>query len=119
VRRADYFVVAFALLLLPWLYLEFWGNDTSGEIVQIRVANGETLKLPLDENKRIEVQGALGTSIIEIKDRQVRFVDSPCQNKQCIITGWLHKDGELAACIPNGVTVQIIGQDKRFDTLNF
>lgn len=117
--RADILVLICALMLLPWLYWNFWGNASSGEIVQIRVAAGETLKLPLDQDKRLEIAGVLGTSVIEIKDRQVRFVDSPCQGKQCIMTGWLREDGHLAACIPNGVTVQIVGRDERFDTLNF
>ena len=117
--RADILVLVFAGLLLPWLYWTFWGSDSSGEIVQIQVAEGDTLKLPLDQDKRLEIAGVLGTSIIEIKDRQVRFVDSPCQGKQCIITGWLEEDGQRAACIPNGVTVQIVGRDRRFDSLNF
>lgn len=117
--RADTLVVALAVLLLPLLYLQFWGNSSAGEVVQIRVAGGEDLVLPLDQDKRVEVAGALGTSLIEIKDRQVRFIDSPCQGKQCVLTGWLHQDGQLAACLPNGVTVQIVGRDKRFDAVNF
>lgn len=117
--RADYLVLIFALFLLPYLYITYWGNDSQGEIVQIQIANGETLKLPLDQNKHLEIQGVLGTSTIEIKDRQVRFVSSPCQGKHCIISGWLKKDGQLAACIPNGVTVQVMGRDPRFDTVNF
>jgi hypothetical protein len=117
--RADKIVIILALLSLPLLYLQFWGNHSAGELVQIRVAHGETLNLPLDRNKRIEVEGALGKSIIEIRNRQVRFIDSPCQNKLCVHTGWLRHDGELAACLPNGVTVQIIGRDNRFDAVNF
>ena len=116
---ADKIVIALALLLLPFLYIEFWGNSSQGEVVQIRIANSKDITLPLDQDKQLEIEGALGTSLIEIKDRQVRFVDSPCQGKQCITTGWLNKDGQLAACLPNGVTVQIIGRDQRFDAVNF
>ena len=75
--------------------------------------------LRLYYRKQLEITGPLGTSIIEIRDRQVRFIDSPCRGKQCIMTGWLNKDGQLAACLPNGVTVQIIGRDQRFDAVNF
>lgn len=117
--RADHIVIAVALLLLPYLYVTFWGNSSQGEVVQIRSAISGDLTLPLDQNKRIEIEGALGKSIIEIKDRQVRFIDSPCQKKICVMTGWLNADGQLAACLPNGVTVQIIGRDNRFDAVNF
>lgn len=116
---ADKIVVTLALLLLPFLYIEFWGNSTRGEAVQIRSVNGENTTLPLDQDKRLQIKGALGLSTIEIKDRQVRFIDSPCQSKQCITAGWLSKDGQLAACLPNGVTVQIIGRDQHFDAVNF
>ncbi len=116
---ADKIVVALALLMLPFLYIEFWGNSSQGEVVQIRSINNATITLPLDQNKQLEIAGPLGTSIIEIKDRQVRFIDSPCKGKQCVMTGWLNKDGQLSACLPNGVTVQIIGRDQRFDAMNF
>ncbi len=117
--RADRIVIALALLSLPFLYVTFWGNTSQGELVQIRSATSGDLTLPLDQNKRIEIEGALGNSIIEIKDRQVRFIDSPCQNKICVMTGWLNADGQLAACLPNGVTAQIIGRDTRYDAVNF
>lgn len=117
--RADKFVVVMAVLILPLLYVQFWGNASAGEVVQIRVAGGEDRVLPLDRDKRIAVSGALGDSIIQIQDRQVRFIDSPCQGKQCVRTGWLHEDGQLAACLPNGVTVQIVGRNQRFDAVNF
>jgi len=117
--RADKIVVALALLLLPFMYIEFWGNSSQGEVVQVRSVNSEGITLPLDQDKQLEIAGALGSSLIEIKDRQVRFIDSPCQGKQCITTGWLQKNGQLAACLPNGITVQIIGRDQRFDAVNF
>lgn len=117
--RADKFVITLALLFLLYLYVTFWGNSSAGEIVQIRSATNGDLNLPLDQNKRLEIEGALGKSVIEIKARQVRFIDSPCQGKQCISTGWLNKDGQLAACLPNGITVHIIGRDNRFDAVNY
>jgi hypothetical protein len=36
-----------------------------------------------------------------------------------VLTGWLREDGQMAACLPNGVTVQIVGRDNRFDAVNF
>ncbi len=117
--RADKVVIVLAVLLLPFLYIEFWGNRSQGEVVLIRSTNSEDTTLPLDQDKQLTIEGALGTSIIDIKDRQVRFIDSPCQGKQCVMAGWLNKDGQLAACLPNGVTVQIMGRDQRFDAVNF
>jgi hypothetical protein len=118
-RRADYLVILFALLLLPYLYITLWGNGSYGEQVVIRSANQPPQYYPLYENRHITIAGALGKSVIEIKDRRVRFIEAPCQNKLCIHSGWLRHDGELAACIPNGVTVSVVGRDNRFDAINF
>jgi hypothetical protein len=118
-RRADYFVILFALVLLPFLYITYWGNSSYGERVVIRSANQPPQYYSLYENRHITIEGALGKSVIEIKDGQVRFIEAPCQNKLCILSGWLRHDSETAACIPNGVTVSVVGRDDRFDAINF
>lgn len=118
-KRADYAVILFALLLLPWLYIKFWGNGSYGEQVVIRSAGQPPQFYSLYDNRHITIAGALGKSVIEIKDGQVRFIEAPCQNKLCIHSGWLRHNGEIAACLPNGVTVSVAGRDERFDAINF
>ena len=117
--RADYVALALALALLPWLYITYWGNGSQGERVQVKVAGGETVTLPLDYDKQVKIEGARGTSIIEIKNRQVRFIDSPCKSKRCVISGWVKEDGDTTACMPNGVTIQMVGKDSRFDSVAY
>ncbi len=117
--RADYIVVALAFLLLPFLYLTFWGNGQHGEQVVIRIAGHEAQHYPLSKNKKIKLEGPKGKSVIEISDGQVRFLESPCQGKQCILAGWLNKDGDVSACLPNGISIQVQGREARFDSVNF
>jgi len=117
--RADYLALLFALALLPWLYITYWSNSGQGEHLQIRAVGGDIVTLPLDYNKRVKIEGRQGISVIEIKDRQVRFIDSPCQGKRCVISGWLDEDGDTSACMPNGITLQIVGRDSRFDAVNY
>ncbi len=118
-KRADYAVTLFALLLLPYLYITLWGNGSYGEQVTIRIANQPPQHYSLYDNRRITIEGVLGKNLIELKEGQVRFIEAPCQNKLCIQSGWLRHDGELAACLPNGVTVSVSGRDNRFDAINF
>lgn len=117
--RADIAVILATLILLPSLYLHYWGNDSHGEQIVIRSSGQPAQYYSLYDNQKIHVNGPLGDNIIEIRDAQVRFIHSPCQGQQCIHTGWLNQDGQIAACLPNGVTVQVIGRDVRFDTVNF
>ena len=117
--RADSIVALLTLILLPFLYINYWGNGNQGEQLVIRAAGEDPQIYSLYENQRIEINGVLGTNIIEIENGQARFINAPCQNKQCILTGQLDKDGDIAACLPNGVSMQIQGRDKRFDAVNF
>jgi hypothetical protein len=117
--RADSIVILLTLMLLPFLYINYWGNGNRGEQLVIHAAGEKTRIYPLHKNQHIEVNGVMGTNIIEIENGKARFINAPCQNKQCILTGRLDKDGDIAACLPNGVSIQIQGRDKRFDAVNF
>jgi hypothetical protein len=116
---ADSVLVLAATLLIGGLYVTLWSPASPPLQVEIRSGGELVVTLPLAENRRIEVPGTLGTSLIEIKDAQVRFVDSPCSNKVCIQSGWHRHAGEATACLPNQVSVRILGRDRRYDAINF
>lgn len=116
---ADLLLILVAGILIGWLYLALWSTETAAVEVELW-SRGERLeRLPLAEDRRIEVPGVLGTSLIEIKQAHARFVASPCTNKLCILSGSLHHPGETAACLPNQVSLRILGRDPRYDAINF
>jgi hypothetical protein len=117
--RADYIVLAGALLLLPFLYASFWQRGGVGEEVRIVGADGKEIIASLQENHQFKIPGPLGTSIIEVRDGKVRFVSSPCHGQLCVHAGWLHFGGEFTACLPNRVSVAVVGRELRYDTINF
>jgi hypothetical protein len=117
--RADYVVLACALLLLPYLYVNFWHRGGVGEDVRIVGADGKEIIASLREDRALEIRGPLGTSVIEIRDGRVRFVSSPCHGQLCVHAGWLHFGGEFTACLPNRISLAVVGRDLRYDTINF
>ena len=117
--RADWIVLLLAITLLPTLYLHYWGGQGPATAVRISANDQQDITLPLSDNRRLSVHGPLGDSVIEIHNGRVRFVSSPCRGKQCIHSGWLSHSGELAACLPNGIMVSVIGRKPRFDSINF
>lgn len=119
VTRADAIVLVCAVALLPYLYLRYWGEASHGEQARILVGGKEATVVSLYKNQRIKIPGTLGVSLLEIKDGKIRFVDSPCHGKQCVHSGWLALSGEFAACLPNRISVQVIGREPRFDAINF
>ena len=117
--RADFIVIALAITLLPYLYHSYWGDGALGDEARILVGGKEFAVVSLHENKRLSIPGALGSSLLEIHDGKIRFVNSPCRNKNCVHSGWLSLGGDFAACLPNRICVQVIGREPRFDAINF
>ena len=118
-KQGDWLVLGAALLLLAGLFHAYWGNHDRSPEARIWVEGKPWARLNLFHDQTLEVPGALGISRIQVADGQVRFVDSPCTTHQCVHTGWLSRGGEVAACLPNRVSVQVIGDDPRFDSMNF
>lgn len=117
--RADMLLLMFVTILIGWLYVTIWGADTAALEVEIW-SRGERIEtLPLAEDRQLTVTGVLGDSHIEIKHAEARFVDSPCSNKLCVLHGWLQHAGETTACLPNQVSLRILGRDPRYDAINF
>jgi hypothetical protein len=65
--------------------------------------------LPLNEDKTVSVEGFEGKTIVEIRGKKVRIMDSPCRNKLCIRQGWVENGGVV--CLPNKVVVTIRGHE--------
>lgn len=65
----------------------------------------------LDKNKKIEIEGLLGKSLIIIQDGCVFFEDSPCPNKLCVLSNSICNNGDWIACLPNGVFARIEGEE--------
>ena len=117
--KSDKILIVLAIAMIGGLYWQFWGHPLISDEAEILVDGKPVLEAPLDIDRTYSIQGALGQSEIEVKDGRIRFIHSPCTNKQCIHSGWLKKDGDFAACLPNHVSISLRGPDPRFDTINF
>ncbi|TPW14000.1 MAG: hypothetical protein FD130_1465 [Halothiobacillaceae bacterium] len=117
--RADYGVVLLALLLLTVLYSHFWGGSGEGEFAHIVATGQPELVIPLNQEREVTINGPLGATKVVVKEGRVRFTESPCRGKQCVVSGWLSHNGDFAACIPNRISLYVTGQTARFDAINF
>lgn len=117
--RADIITLLAALMLVPYLYIHFWTPTTPGKLARVFV--GETLfaEYDLSTPQQIRVPGVLGDSILEIADGGIRFIQSPCRDKVCILAGWQRRGGEFAACLPNQISIHVVGGISQFDTFSF
>ncbi|MGB9681867.1 MAG: NusG domain II-containing protein [bacterium] len=118
IKRKDLVIISslFALIFLTYLFNSF--KSILGTTVIIQVSGKETIRLPLNRDKTIKVQGPLGESIIEIKNRKVRMLFSPCPDKLCMKQGWIDKTSQSIICVPNRIIIKIEGR-ATFDALTY
>lgn len=114
----DYLLILLGLLLVVYLFKTLWHSEHATKI-QIRQGNQIVATLSLNQDRLIDVLGPLGVSKIEIKQGQVRFLSSPCTNQYCVHQAWLKHAGQAGVCLPNQVSLELLGAQKPYDSLNY
>ncbi|MDH4456455.1 MAG: NusG domain II-containing protein [Candidatus Methylopumilus sp.] len=114
----DVLVIIFALLFVAYLFKSLWHNEQAAKL-QIRLGDKIYATYSLDQNRDINIQGPIGVTRIEIANGKARFASSPCPNQYCVHQGWLNHKGHAAICLPNQVSMELLGGKKPFDSLNY
>jgi hypothetical protein len=89
----------------PW----FAGGRAVPSEAIVEVGRTPVARIPLAEDARIPVAGALGPVEVEVRHGAVRVVRSGCPGQVCVSMGWKRRSGDLIACVPNGVIVRLSG----------
>lgn len=73
-----------------------------GKIVQTVDLSGHDREFELSENSHIR---------FKIQNNAIAFAESNCLDKICVNTGYLMYAGQSAVCMPNRVSIHIIGNN--------
>lgn len=114
----DWLVLVLALLAVTVLFATLWRPAHAAKL-QIRDHHGIYATFSLAQDRTIEIPGPLGVSHVVIQHGQVRFTQSPCRNQYCVHQGWLSRAGQVAVCLPNQISLELLGGDKNYDSLNY
>lgn len=117
IRAGDIVIALAGVMLIAALGTNVY-SESALHNVQIAHAN-HVEQFPAWQDRMVRVAGVLGDTVIEIRDGRVRVVASPCSQKLCLRAGWLESAGDATACVPNKVSVALLGEDRRFDAINF
>jgi hypothetical protein len=118
VRLGDWLTLVLGAGCVILLISTLWSAELADKAV-IRSGGSVFREVTLSKNQQIEVPGPLGVSIISIKDRRVRIASDPSPRQYCVRQGWLQQAGEVALCLPNQVSVELVGSHKRYDSLSY
>ncbi len=80
-----------------------------GKIVKkIRLDTASDAIFELSENKNVSFQ---------ITDQKIRFVNTDCPDKLCENFGYLDKANSVAICLPNKVSLKLVGNKEEIDIM--
>jgi hypothetical protein len=114
----DVLVILFSLVFVGYLFTILWHSEQATKL-QIRLGDKIYATYSLAQNRSIDIQGPIGITRIVIANGKARFAHSPCPNQYCVHQGWLSHQGQAAICLPNQVSLELLGGEKPFDSLNY
>ncbi len=118
IKPGDYLTLLVGGLCTIWITLMVWSGGAADKAI-IRSGGKIFREVPLSRDQQIEVPGPLGTSIVTIEKRKARITSDPSPRQYCVRQGWLQQTGEIAICLPNEVSVELTGGQKKYDSLNY
>jgi hypothetical protein len=118
VRIGDWLVMLLGVIGVVFLFQTQW-DTTPATKVQVQVGDKVFATYSLNLRRDIKVQGVQGEATIQIGEGKARFLHSPCHNQYCVHQGWLTRAGQVAICLPNQVTLELLGENKPYDSLNY
>lgn len=117
-RPGDWLIVALGTALCAAAFPLAWQAGIAEKAV-VRQGGSVFAELDLSRNRRIEVPGPLGSTVIAVDRRRVRVVSDPGPRQYCVRQGWLSRPGQIAICAPNEVSVEVRGAKEAYDSLNY
>ena len=118
IRPGDWLTLLFGSIFVGLLALKLWSGDHADKAI-IRSGGKIFREVPLSRDQQIEVRGPLGISVISIRQHKARIASDPGPRQYCVHQGWLQQAGEIALCLPNQVSIELVGSRKIYDSLNY
>ena len=114
----DWLVILLSSFATIAMFQLFWSFAPASQL-KIRQGNTVIGIYDLNQSRELRIKGPIGESIIVISNGQARFKQSPCPNQYCVHQGWLSHAGQVAICLPNQISLQLLGAKSNYDSLNY
>ena len=118
IKPGDWLTLLLGSIFVVMVTSELWNGDIADKAI-IRSGGKIFREAPLSRDQQIEVPGRLGVSVISIRQRKARIASDPSPRQYCVRQGWLQQAGEIALCLPNQVSIELVGSRKKYDSLNY
>ena len=118
IKAGDWFIIILFCALIIICTKSLW-NLPQGEYLEIYKNNEILATYSLNQKITKIINGTKGEIKIVIDNGRVRFSSSPCPKKYCIHQGWINKANQTIICIPNQISISIVGPKSGYDSINY
>lgn len=108
--KRDVIVVLSMLAVSLILLLLVFSLSKNGDYVKVSVNGEQTGIYPLATDAEITING--GTNVLKIESGEAFIISADCPDHICVNSGRISKVGQSVICLPNKVTVTVIGNSK-------
>lgn len=117
----DFFVIGTCVILAVVIAILLLMGTATGKSRRLVISqNGEVIReIELNSSSGeefIEIDGHYH-NVIVVSGSEAGFVDSDCPNQDCVHSGMISKAGQVAACLPNRVILEIKGGENGYDAV--
>ena len=117
-KPGDWLTLLLGGVLVAALAMHFWGG-AQGDTLLVRAQGKLVEETSLRTARTLTVAGPLGNTLIEIQPGRARVARDPSPRQLCVKQGWLSRAGEAALCLPNQVSVEILGKQRTYDSIAY
>jgi len=72
-------------------------------------AGGKEWIYKIDDDETVTIHGPIGDTVVRIHDNRAWVESSPCENQNCVAAGFVSRQGQWTACLPNNVLLMVLG----------
>ncbi len=105
-------IITVVMIIVCGFLFAFFGLRSPGKDVVVTQDGNTVFTAPLTDARNVELRGPLGITRLEINKGVARIVASPCPYKVCVSMGEISRQGEIIACVPNRLLVQVAGENE-------
>lgn len=117
-RKSDLIVIAAVLLLAAVLLIP--GLLKKEKLVATVYADGEIIEtIDLSAVSDGYTFSPKDGTQIQVENGKIRFLSAVCRDKLCVNSGWLTKNGQTAACLPERIVISVSGGESSPDALTY
>lgn len=116
ISRRD--IIFILLILIASVAALIYGSTReTGKNAVIRSDGDIIMDIPLSEDGVYYPVGMEYPVTVTVSGGKIAVTESECTTKICVHTGYIGAVGEMIVCLPNKMTVEIVGGESEYDLI--